>query len=521
MSRSHGAGSLPVRAALVAVLLLATGCGGRPSEGDHADHGAGEHGTGSQDEEEARRGPHGGRLLRGENLDLEVTLFDRGMPPELRVYPFSGGRPVSPDSVDLAATITRLGGRSEEVRFQPEGDYLRGDVVVREPHSFDVALRARSAGRDQDFRYAQIEGRVELSDEALARVGIEIGTAGPRELRVTTALPGEVTFNRDRLAHVVARLAGVVTEIPVSLGSLVKKGELLAGIDSRELAEAKSEYIASIHRLEYVQRSFVREERLWRRGIAAEREYLRIRHELEEAEIARQIGEQKLLSLGVSQETLARLAVEPEGKVVERSVRSPFADQMLTRYEVRAPFDGEVIEKDVAVGEAVVADATLFVVSDLTSLWVEFFVYPKDLPRARPGEEVRVVSKSPPLSARGRISYLGALVGEASRTAKARVDLPNPEGRWRPGLFVTVELIESQAAAAVAVPIEAVQDWRGEPAIFVRWEDVFEIRPVALGRRDGTWVEVDSGLEPGERYAERNAFVLKAELGKAAAEHDH
>lgn len=363
--------------------------------------------------------------------------------------------------------------------------------------------------------------KVALSDEAATRAGIVVATAGPRTIRVTADLPGEVTFDRDRLAHVVARLAGVVTEIPVNLGSAVRKGDLLAAIDSRELAEAKSEYIASIHRLEYAQRSFVREERLWRRGIAAEREYLRVRHELEEAEIARQIGEQKLLSLGVPPEILAALAVEPEGQVVERSVRSPFADQMLTRYEVRAPLDGEIIEKDVAVGEAVPADATLFVVSDLTHLWVELSVPPQDLLRAQPGKEVRVVSKSPPLEAAGRISYLGPLLGETTRAAKARVDLPNPDGLWRPGLFVTVELLESQEEVAVAIPLAAVQDWRGRSAVFVREADQFALRPVSLGRRDGAWVEITAGLEPGERFAAESAFILKAELGKAATEHDH
>ncbi|HEY5599282.1 MAG TPA: hypothetical protein VIK48_01215 [Candidatus Manganitrophaceae bacterium] len=121
----------------------------------------------------------------------------------------------------------------------------------------------------------------------------------------------------------------------------------------------------------------------------------------------------------------------------------------------------------------------------------------------------------------GKLSYIGPLVGGESRTAEAHVDIPNPKGLWRPGLFVSVELIQEEASVPVAVSADAIQAFRDWSVVFVRYDNQFEVRPLELGRSDGEWVEVISGLSSGEKYAARNSFVLKADLGKAGASHDH
>ncbi len=472
-------------------------------------------------DEETGKGPHGGRLLSDADFQIELAIYEKGVPPQFRAYFYEKGNPIDPGETRLTVALHRLGGRVEEIRFQKEGDHLRGDQTVAEPHSFDVKVTAERSGRRHRWEYAQIEGRVEMPPDVAKASGIEIGTAGPVRMKTILALSGEIVLNQNKVAHVVPRLSGVVTEVRKNLGENVKKGEVIATLDSRELAEVKTEYIESVHRLEFAQASFVREESLWKKKITPEQDYLASRHALEEAEIARQSSEQKLLALGLSQADLALLAIEPEGAVVEREVRAPFVSKALTRYELKSPLDGMIIEKRISTGEAIKEDADIFTIADLSTVWGEMTIHPKDLRAVRAGQKVTVRSKELDLSVDGKISFLGPLVGGESRTAKAHVDIPNSSGLWRPGLFVTVELVQEEMPVPVAVLADAIQTFREGPVVFVQYGHQFEVRPLELGRSDGKWVEVVSGLSPGERYAARNSFVLKAELGKTGASHDH
>ncbi|TAK00185.1 MAG: HlyD family efflux transporter periplasmic adaptor subunit [Candidatus Manganitrophaceae bacterium] len=472
-------------------------------------------------EAEVVKGPHGGRLLSKDGFQVEVTIYEKGVPPQFRIYSYEKGKPIDPNEVRLDIALHRLGGRIDEIRFQKEGEYLHGDKVVEEPHSFDVRVAAEWKGQSYQWEYSQVEGRVEMAPEAAKAAGIEIQTAGPVRMKTILELPGEIGFNKNKVAHVVPRLSGVVTEVRKNLGDQVKRGEVIAVIDSRELAEAKTEYIESVHRLEFSQAAFVREEALWKKKISPEQDYLAARHRLEEAEIARQAAEQKLLALGLSRAELSLLATEPEGEVIQHQIRAPFSERALTRYELRSPQDGIVIEKRVSVGEAIKEDADIFVIADLSTVWGEITVYAKDLRVVGVGQKVTVRSKELGLEATGKVSYLGPLIGGQTRAAAAHVDIPNPKGLWRPGLFVTVELFQEEVPVPVAVSADALQTFRDWDVVFVQYGNQFEARPLELGRSDGKWVEVVSGLAPGEKYATRNSFVLKADLGKSGATHDH
>ena len=458
-------------------------------------------------EQEAPRGPHGGRLLSEKSFQVEVTIYETGVPPQLRLYPYENGKPISPREVDLIVKLRRLGGVMDHVRFAPEADYLKGDHVIDEPHSFDVTVQAHWQGQAYQWTYSQYEGRVELEEDALQSAQIQVHTAGPARIKTVLELPGEITLNTNRVAHVVPRLAGVVAEVHKDLGESVQQGEVLAVLDSRELADLKSEYLSSRKRLELAQAMFEREQRLWERRITAEQEYLSSRQALAEAEIMYQAASQKLLALGLTEEDLARLVEAP--------------NEALTRYEVRSPLTGTVIEKHLTKGEAIAADADILIIADLSTVWADVTVYAKDLAVVKPGQAVTVRSKELQLEAEGTVSYVGPLVGAQTRAAKARVDLPNPDGSWRPGLFVAVTVVQEEVEVPVAVLAEAIQTYRDWSVVFVQYGNVLEIRPLELGRSDGRWVEVVSGLNAGQRYAATNSFVLKAELGKAGATHDH
>ena len=461
----------------------------------------------AHEENDHAKGPHGGRLLSEEDFQIEIKIYERGVPPQFRVYVIDKGNAVNLDEINLTIELHRLGGRVDVINFQREGDYLRGDKVVEEPHSFDVKVLAEHKGKSYRWEYSQVEGRVELSPEVVQNTGIVIETAGPVQMKTVIELPGEVNLNADKVVHVVPRLSGVVSAVYKNLGDTVNHGEVIAVLDSRELAELKSAYIASIKRVELARLTFERKERLWKEKISSEKDYLASRQALVEEEINLQTVKQKLLALGLSQTDLDTV--------------SDKTDRSLTRYEVRALFDGMVIEKHISVGESVKEDADIFVLADLSTVWVGVTVYAKDLNVVKTGQTVTVKSEALGLKTAGMLTYLGPLVGEQTRTAKGRVVVQNTEGQWRPGLFVTVEIVQEEVSVPVAVPVDALQTYRDWSVVFVQYGDLFEVRPLELGRNDGKWVEVLHGLSLGERYVARNSFILKAELGKAGATHDH
>lgn len=456
---------------------------------------------------EKEEGPHGGRLLSEGEFQIEITIYERGVPPMFRVYAFYEGKTIDPNEVKLTIELHRLGGRVDVVNFQQEGDYLRGDAVVEEPHSFDVRVLAEWKGKTYQWEYSQVEGRVELTPEAVQNAGIVIETAGPVQIKTVHEHPGEINLNADKVVHIVPRVSGMVTEVYKNIGDDVRFGEVLAVLDSRELAELKSAYLASIKRGELARATFERKERLWKERISSEKDYLESRQALAEAEINLQEAAQKLLALGLSQADLDNIP-EKTGK-------------SLTRYEIRALFDGVVIEKHISVGESVKEDADIFVLADLSTVWVEVTVYAEDLNTVKVGQTVTVKSDVLGLETNGTLTYLGPLIGEQTRTAKGRIVVQNPKGYWRPGLFVTVEIVQEEVTVPVAVSAEALQTFRDWSVVFVHYGNLFEIRPLKLGRSDGRWVEVLHGLSPGEKYAARNSFILKADLGKAGATHDH
>ena len=454
------------------------------------------------------RGPHGARLLASDGLQLEMTIYETGVPPHFRIYPYDAAMtPVPPSEVNLEVDLHRVGGRIDRITFIPEADYLRGEVVVEEPHSFDVKVAARRGGPSQAWSYSQIEGKVQLGPDQVKSAGIVIERAGPRAMLTTIELPGEIKADATKEAHVVPRLRGVVLQVLKKAGDRVRRGEVMVVLNSRELADAKSTYIESSHHVEFTRVKAEREETLFKKKISAEQDYLQAKREAEEAELAEDLAGQKLIALGVPAASLPGIATEPRDN--------------LPRYEVRAPLDGTVVERNVTVGEAVPDDQTIFVVADLSTVWVDVTVFAKDLSAVHQGQQATVASTDLAREGSGRIEYIGPLVGEDTRAATARLVLPNPGQVWRPGLFVTVRLVRESTTVPIAVATEGIQMFRDWQVVFVRYGDWFEARPLELGRTDGKFVEVLSGLKAGDEYAAANSFAIKAEIGKLGATHDH
>lgn len=196
------------------------------------------------------------------------------------------------------------------------------------------------------------------------------------------------------------------------------------------------------------------------------------------------------------------------------------SSESLAPYPLTTALDGTVIEKHLTRGEAIDRDKQAFVVADLSTVWVDASVFQKNLSRIHVGDRVLVFADDAAAAAEGTISYITPVVDAPTRTATARVVLPNTGGRWRPGMFVTVRALEA-VQVPVAIDRRAVQTIDGKSVVFVETDHGFAIRPVVLGRGGPTRVEVLSGLAPGERYAVGNTFLLKAEAGRGTAEHEH
>lgn len=195
------------------------------------------------------------------------------------------------------------------------------------------------------------------------------------------------------------------------------------------------------------------------------------------------------------------------------------SNESLRTYPVTAPLSGVVIQRNINPGEYS-GDRALFTVADLSTVWVELSIFPRDITRVHVGQTVRVKIPDSSSSADGRVVYVAAIGQAASQTLTARALLDNSDRRWAPGLYVSAEITLAEAHAAVAIRNDALQTLDGHPVVFVKSGEGFAPARVTLGRRDSGLTEIVSGLERGARYAAANSFILKAELAKGEAAHE-
>ena len=473
---------------------------GKKAEAGHDDNKG--HGDTEHHEETAApaKGPNGGMQFAKDGFGLELTIFENAGEPEFRIYVTRDGQPVPPSDASVNVTLERLGRKSETIAFVAEKDYLKSSAVVEEPHSFAGTIEAKVGSQPLEFKFEKVEGRVPMTDEQLKRNGVEIATAGPARIRSSLQLLGEIKLNQDRSVFVTPRLAGVVETVAANAGDRVRRGQVLAVISSQALADQRADLLSGQRRLALAKTTYEREKKLWEDKISAEQDYLAARQTFQEAEIAVAGARQKLSSLGAG-------AAE--------------SIQGLTRYESRSPIDGVVTEKKISVGEVLKEDTAIFQVADLSNVWVEVVVPAKDVNRLNVGDAAKVKADAFEAEANAKVAYVGSLVGEQSRNATARLVMANPKGLWRPGLAVSVDLTSEEVGVPVAIAADAIQSMGNGSAAFGRYGQQFETRPLELGRSDGRLVEVLKGLEAGERYAAKNSFLVKAEIGKAGASHAH
>ena len=345
------------------------------------------------------------------------------------------------------------------------------------------------------------EETIRLNEAEIREFGIKIGTAGSGKIEERLSLPGEVVTNADRLVHVVPRVSGIVHEVRKNIGDYVRAGEVMAILESGELADAKAAFLAAKEREKLARPNFIREETLWKKKISAEQDYLEAKRALAEAVIELRSSEQKLHALGFSDAYLSKLTDQPEVEY--------------TKYVLTAPANGTIIQKHIVRGEVLKDDAEAFVIADLSTVWVNMSIYQKDMVFIRKNQQVTISAGHEIPDAIGKIAYVGPLVGEQTRRGIARVVLPNAKGQWRPGLFVTALLKVKEIEVPLAVSKTAIQTIDGQNYLFIKTSEGFEPVNVSVGKSDDRRVEILSGLAQGQQYVEEGAFVLKAQLSKS------
>lgn len=337
---------------------------------------------------------------------------------------------------------------------------------------------------------------VMMDDGQVSASGIVVAAAGAAQIASVVQFPGEIQLNDDRTVHVVPRVPGIAEAVLVSTGQTVRKGQALAVFSSQVISEQRSALQSAQKRRSLALTVHDREKKLWEQKITAEQDFLQAQAALREAEIAVENAQQKLSALGVAAGT----------------------GTGLNRFELRAPYDGLVVERKLSVGEAVREDTHIMTISDMSSVWVEVSIPAKDLPLLRVGAKVLVRATAFDAKATGTVAFVGALVGEQTRMARARILLANPQGTWRPGLFVSIEVNAANLQVPVAVETEAVQTLGNRQVVFVREEKRFVPRSVKLGISDDKYIEVLEGLPAGTPYAAQGSYIIKSELTKMTSE---
>ena len=407
---------------LVALLVGINGCGGESSEHE----GLAQDGHGETAEAEPAKGTHNGRLLVDGDFVLELAIFETGIPPEFRVWVTESGAPVAPDNVDLHVTLTRLGNVKDEIGFARQDDFLRGDTVIYEPHSFIISIEAKHRGQTHNWSYDNFEGRTLIRAEIAEAFGLKTELAGEAVIKETITVYGRVEPNREQHRSISARFDGAIQSVHVSAGDTARKGQPLVTIESNE---------------------------------------------------------------------------------------------SLNSYTLTAPIGGIVTERVANPGEQT-EGRKLFTIVDTSTVWVELAIFPSNRSRVREGARVTMRGAAGEMEWAGVISRLST-IAQPNQSVLARVVLDNADGELVPGTHITGDIEIATHNVPLAVKRTGLQSFRDFTVVYAQIGDEYEVRMLELGRQDAEWIEVLGGLDAGTRYVTTNSYLVKADIEKSGASHDH
>jgi len=349
-------------------------------------------------------------------------------------------------------------------------------------------------------------GLITLSEEESSRVGLVVQPVKRSEFRTHRDFPGIVQPNQRNVIEITTLVRGRVVEVYADLGQQVKSNATLAILYSSELGLAQSAYLKARARLNVAEQSYSRAKFLLEEKVIGEAEAQRRQAELLSIQAEANEARDRLKLLGMNAEEFDRLEQS-------REIRSVV--------QIVAPFAGRVIQRKLTRGEVVETTDNLFVIADLSEVWVVANIPEKDIPfvhtlHASGGRYADVsLSAYPDETFKGRITYVGDVLDPSTRTMQLRLELPNADGRLKPEMFASVRLYSESQADRLAVPEAALQRDQGRTFVFVQHNaNEYEFREVEVGESNGTLTSIIAGLHEGEPVVTQGAFVLKSELLK-------
>jgi membrane fusion protein, heavy metal efflux system len=351
---------------------------------------------------------------------------------------------------------------------------------------------------DEDTHEDEKDKGIKLTSEQLKIIKLRISTAKAGDIKTKIFLPGEVKYNRDRMAQVMPRMPGFVSKIFKNEGDRVKAGMALATLQSHKLGELFAEYYSAIKLEIKTKAEFEIKSKLWSKKAVSEMEIIRARQEYAESQVARHRAEDKLASLGLTPKT---------GDHGDHS-----KDIICTRYDMISPITGTIISKNITIGKNYAEDNTEvpFIVADLSSLWLDLNARQSELPLLKKGMQVDVRFGKGFPDFHGKISYISPSFNIETRTVLVRVVLNNKDGILKPGLYANGIVSLGGNGHKVVVPRSAVTMIAGEKMVFVPEGKAFVAKPVTTGRSSGGFMEILSGLKAGQKYVSHGTFELKA-----------
>ncbi len=342
-----------------------------------------------------------------------------------------------------------------------------------------------------------------FTPDIAVNTGLKFSKVEQRPVTLTRSCNAEVTYAGNLYAHLSSRAQGVVKQVLKDLGDHVKSGEILAVLDSSDLGTAKAEYLQSQAMVSLWKRNHDREQKLMGKGVATQRDVLEAETRLIESRISLSRTSQRLRNLGLTDVEITRIAETKE---------------TASYLSLAAPFDGTIVKRTAVIGEVVSTSKTLFAIADTSSMWVILDVYEDDIHNFRVGMPVTVETDgNHGKRFEGRITWISSYVDNRTRTLKARVEISNPDGLLKAGMFAKAIVNYFDHDAAIIVPKTAVQ-WEGCcNVVFVKKSDtLFEPRKVNLSYETRDFFIVDAGLAPGEQVVTTGSFLLKTEILKGS-----
>jgi len=378
------------------------------------------------EETEPEKGPNRGRMLRDGDFAIELSIFETGVPPEFRVWASTDGKAIDPSEVDLNVKLTRLGDGIDDINFYQEGEYLRGDMVIYEPHSFMVSLTAKYQGKTFNWQYDNFEGRTKIAEDVAKAMEISTEIVGPSTFHETVQVYGKLVLPADATSNVYARFDGLVKKVHVKLGESVKKGQLLLTIESNE---------------------------------------------------------------------------------------------SLQSYKVFSAKNGVVSTVNVTSGEQSKGRSLLQITNDET-LIAQLAVFPKDLPTVRLGAKTTITING---VEEKQVSTVDSRILKVrdDQAKLFRVVVNNADSALSEGAFVSAAIEIGSYDVPMAVKRSGLQSFRDFTVVYAKVGDEYEVRMLELGRAVGEEIEVLSGISLGTEYVTENSYILKADVEKSGASHDH